>query len=56
MLYKPDNLKQITWWTDIEFKKDLQRLAVQERMTLSSLIRTAIVEYMQKHIMPGVEK
>jgi hypothetical protein len=43
--------KPIFLLVDVEFKKDLERLATVKRMTLSSLIQSASMDYLRREVM-----
>jgi hypothetical protein len=50
MRYYNPLLKPIFVWVDVNFKKDLEHLAVSKRMTLSSLIQSASMEYLRREV------
>jgi len=43
--------KPIFVLVDVEFKKDLERLAAAKRMTLGSLIQSASMDYLRREVM-----
>ena len=42
--------KPIFFLADVEFKRDLERLAAKKHVTLSSLIQSASMEYLKREV------